>query len=289
MPRCRLSVDLESADHAANLRLRLRRASDGPLREQLAQRVVVGTRRLLALFAAFERRATFFVLGEVALRHPALLDEIAAAGHQLAAHGMQHRSVDGLGEDDWRRDLDQARAALTPWRAAWGGARPGYRAPNFSLAPTEAAARRLQEAGFGWSSSLMRARLSREALAAAPADLRAALEEGRPWRPEFADGPWREYPLGGARPAGLPLGWGGGFWLRVLPAAFNRARLAADRGAGRDLHLYIHPWELDLEQPRLALPWWRAQRQYRGMERLEQRLEELLGAYPWGPVGEEED
>jgi len=289
MARCRLSVDLEGAHHAANLRARLRRADDGPLREQLAQRVVVGARRLLALFAAFERRATFFVLGDVARRHPALLDEIAAAGHQVASHGMRHLGVGQRGAEEWRRDLDAARAAVEPWSAAWGGPRPGYRAPNFSLPPTLAAARTLRAAGFGWSSSLMRARLEREALAAAPAELREAIEAGRPWRTKLGGGPWREYPLGGARPLGLPLAWGGGFWLRVLPAGFNRARLAADRRSGRDLQLYVHPWELDLDQPRLALPWWRAQRQYRGMETLEQRLEELLGAWPWEPVGEEDE
>lgn len=289
MVRCRLSVDLEGAHHAANLRVRLRRASDGPLREQLSQRVVVGARRLLGLFAGFGRKATFFVLGDVARLHPSLLDEIADQGHQIAAHGMRHRSVGDLDGDLWRRDLDEVRAVLEPWQAAWGGDAPGYRAPNFSLPPTLEAAERLQRAGFGWSSSLMRARLPREVLAAAPADLRLAIETGRPWTPLLAGGRWREYPLGGARPLGLPLGWGGGFWLRALPAGFNRARLDADLRAGRDPHVYVHPWELDLEQPRLDLPWWRSLRQYHGMDGLEHRLEGLLGAFPFGVVGRPED
>lgn len=282
-----LSVDLESAHHSANLQARLRRLDDGPLREQLAQRVVYGTRRLLALFEQFQVRATFFVLGEVARLHPALLDEIAAQGHDIASHGLAHRPVHRMTLEEFARDLDQALLLLRPWQAAWGEGGPGYRAPDFSLPPVEDYYRVLKQAGLAWSSSQQAARLSARVLLPLPAERRHDLREGQPHLVETQAGPLREFPLAGHRLLGQPLAWGGGFWLRALPMAWNLSQMREWNRAGRSFHLYIHPWELDLEQPRLRLPVWRRWRQYHGLEDLGDRLERVLGEFHFQPIGED--
>ncbi|MDP2361529.1 MAG: polysaccharide deacetylase family protein [bacterium] len=281
-----LSVDLESAHHAANLQARLRRLEDRPLKEQLGQRVVYGTRRLLRLFHQFQTQATFFVLGEVARQHPALIDEIAAAGHRIASHGLGHRRVFRQDLGDFQRDLAESLALLRPWEAAWGGG-PGYRAPDFSLPPLESHYEALRSAGFAWSSSLMAARLSPRLLAGVPAERRRDLVEGRPHQVTIPSGSIREYPLAGRRILGQPLAWGGGFWLRALPMAWNLSHMRDWNRGGRSFHLYVHPWELDLEQPRLRLPVWRSLRQYHGLERFEGRLERVLGEFRFQPIGEE--
>lgn len=281
-----LSVDLESAHHSANLQARLRRQADEPLRRLLAQRVVYGARRLLGLFGQFQARATFFVLGEVARAEPALLDEIAAAGHRIASHGLEHAPVHRLEPARFRRELEESLLLLRPWEAAWGAA-PGFRAPDFSLPPRDEYYEALRAAGFAWSSSLMAARLPRRLLDGMPAERRRALLEGRVHRVELPGGMLREYPLAGRRLLGQPLAWGGGFWLRALPLAWSLAHMREWNRAGRPFHVYVHPWELDLEQPRLHLPLWRRLRQYHGLEGCEARLERVLGEFRFQPVGEE--
>jgi polysaccharide deacetylase family protein (PEP-CTERM system associated) len=281
-----LSVDLESAHHSANLQARLRRMQDRPLRDMLAQRVVYGTRRLLELFAQFQVKGTFFVLGEVATAHPRLMDDIAAAGHSLASHGMAHRKVFRLQLDEFRGELEESRNCLRPWEKSWA-AGLGYRAPDFSLPPTDEHYAALQAAGYAWSSSLMAARLPDKLLAGVPEERRRALREGREHTLQLPGGSFREFPLAGKRVLGQPLAWGGGFWLRALPLAWNLSRMREWNRQGRPFHLYVHPWELDLEQPRLHLPAWRRFRQYHGLEHFEERLERVLGEFRFKPIGEE--
>jgi len=280
-----LSVDLESAHHSANLQARLRRMQDRPLRDMLAQRVVYGTRRLLDLFQQFQVKGTFFVLGEVAAAQPRLLDEIAAAGHGIASHGVAHRKVFRLEPEEFRQELEESRRLLKPWEAAWGPGM-GYRAPDFSLPPTLEHYAALQAAGYTWSSSLMAARLPDKLLAGVPEERRQALREGREHRVELPGGAVTEYPLAGRRVLGQPLAWGGGFWLRTLPMNWNLSHMRDWNQQGRPFHLYVHPWELDLEQPRLRLPHWRRFRQYHGLEHFEERLERVLGEFRFRPIGE---
>lgn len=284
-----LSVDLESAHHAGNLRGRLRRDSDRSMRDQLEQRVVPATRRLLAVFRQFDAKACFFVLGSLAERFPGLLGEIASEGHRIAAHGHSHRSVPDHGPGEWNRDLAMALESLRPWEAAWQG-EPGYRAPNFSLPPVAEAYHQLKQAGFHWSSSLMGARLPRAGRAALPG-LDQLLEKGpEQLAVQTPAGPVAEFPLAGTRLLDrLPLGWGGGFWLRALPFGWNLSRMRSWHGAGRPFHVYLHPWELDLEQPRVQLPLWRGIRQYRGMDGLGERLEILFSEFRFRPCGPEID
>ncbi len=120
--------------------------------ERWPRRVEANTERLLDLFAAAGVHATFFTLGWVAERHPALIRRIVAGGHELASHGHGHELIDRIGEAAFRTDVRRARAVLED---AGGVAVAGYRAPTFSLgARTPWAHAVLAEAGYRYSSSV---------------------------------------------------------------------------------------------------------------------------------------
>ncbi len=269
--RALFSVDLELPSAACNLRGRLTAQQAAALDSRLPEQFQVLFERIRSLGL----RATWFVQGPVAERYPELLDRLAEAEQPIACHGYRHLPVRSLGPGEFSEDLLRARAALSPWLPQ----RPGYRAPSFSLDwQAEMDWLALAAAGFAWSSSVMRARAGGPAL---PAELSA----GRPWR-EPGSGVL-ELPLGGRRLAGLPLAWGGGFWLRVLPLSFNIAGLKSDCREGRLAHVYLHPWELDAGQPRVVHGW-RGLRHYTGMRGLSHRLEVLAQRFELVPLGPEE-
>ena len=237
--------------------------------------VVEGTTAILALLERHRVRATFFVLGEVAARHPALVCAIADAGHELACHGMTHRPL-------WSLDRDAFRAELRAFRAAIRGALghdpvTGYRAPTFSLDRSTAwALEVLREEGFAWDSSVFPMRVGLYGVAGAPLGI---------YRPSAAD-PAREDPrgallefpvtVGGFGPLRLPVA--GGFYLRVLPLAFLTAAL--DRIARhRPLALYLHPWELVPRLPRVRLTPADAFVTYSGLRGVAAKLDHLIARY----------
>src|SRR4051812_23339934 len=120
--------------------------------EGLDRRVEANTDRVLDLFAAGGVTATFFTLGWVAQRHPALIRRIADAGHEVASHGWDHARVFTMDADAFRVDLARAKAALED---AGGVAVTGYRAPSFSIdGRTPWAHAVLAEQGYRYSSSI---------------------------------------------------------------------------------------------------------------------------------------
>ena len=287
--RHQLSIDLEPAPVAGNLRTAFQQPGNAMLKAELEERVLLSTRGVLRLLERRGLRACFFVLGTVAEKHPGLIDEIAAAGHRIAAHGLSHARLLELGEEGFRRELACCRSLLAPWEAAWEHSHgPGFRAPDFSLPVThDWPYRVLAEEGFGWSSSVMVARVARRSLRKLDADVSQAIHQSRPHMRVTGDrGIW-EYPLQGFRLGPLPLSWGGGFWLRALSLRWNLYHMRRWNQAGRSFHLYFHPWELDADQPRLQLPLLRGLRQYKGLSGFEARLEKVLQEFVWRPAGPE--
>ena len=118
----------------------------------LEQRVERNAGAVLDLFAEAGVKATFFTLGWVAARHPALIRRAAAEGHEIASHGWDHQRVFNLGEEGFRADLRRAHEAI----AAAAGIEPkGYRAPSFSIdARTPWAHEVLADEGYAYSSSV---------------------------------------------------------------------------------------------------------------------------------------
>lgn len=237
-----LSVDLESYWHAELLRSRVDRG-------MMADRVEEATRPLLDLLAQYQARATFFVVGEVMETHPQLIQDIVAAGHELACHGYTHRPLWELDEATFEAEIRRFRdlaARIVPQTPIWG-----FRAPTFSLSPATAwALDVLARYGYHYDSSVFPMKTPLYGVPRAPR---------RPYRPgpdlvtEAPDGRLWEWPMTvwSVGPVTLPVC--GGFYLRALPMPLILHGLT--RAAGRGpVVIYLHPWELDPGTPRVPLP-----------------------------------
>ncbi|MCW8084812.1 XrtA system polysaccharide deacetylase [Sabulicella glaciei] len=243
--------------------------------EQYDRRVEASTDLVLGLFAAHSVRATFFTLGWVADRHPALIRRIVAAGHELASHGYGHEQVSAIGETAFRADIRRAKQALED---AGGVEVRGYRAPTFSIgARTPWAHTILAEEGHRYSSSIFPVRH----------DLYGAPDAPRgPHRP-CPDGVI-ELPMTTVRLGNRNLPCAGGGWFRLLP--YGPFRMGLRRVNGREAQrgiFYFHPWEVDPGQPRVSgAPRLSRFRHYTGLARMEGKLARLLGDFAWGRMDE---
>lgn len=235
----------------------------------LPRRVAENTDRVLELFAALDVRATFFTLGWVAEREPALIRRIVAAGHELASHGYGHAKVDDLGAEGFRDDIRCAKSVLEDIA---GVAVRGYRAPTFSIGPTTPWAHViLAEEGHEYSSSVFPIQH----------DLYGAPDAPRgPHRPHV-DGVI-ELPMTTVRLLGRNLPCSGGGWFRILPYSLFRAGLrSVNEGDQAPGIFYFHPWEIDPGQPRVWAGRKAQFRHYTGLATMEVRLRRLLRDFHW--------
>jgi polysaccharide deacetylase family protein (PEP-CTERM system associated) len=244
--------------------------------ETLPRRVEANTDRVLALFDEAQVKATFFTLGWVAARHPALVRRIADAGHEIASHGWDHQRVFNMDETAFRADLDRAHKAIED---ASGASPRGYRAPSFSIdARTPWAHPVLAERGYAYSSSVAPIR-----------------HDHYGWRdsPRFA---WRpveganliELPVTTVDLAGRRFAAGGGGFFRLLPYGFSSwAIRRVNRDEARPAIFYFHPWEVDPEQPRVQEASARSKvRHYTNLDVMEAKLLKLLRDHEWGRTDE---
>jgi polysaccharide deacetylase family protein (PEP-CTERM system associated) len=241
---------------------------------QLPSRVVGETERLLDLLDEHAARGTFFTLGQVAHRYPRLVRTIVERGHELASHGWDHTLVTALGSEGFRRDVRQAKRAL---EQASGQPVYGYRAPNYSIRRDTAwAFGVLAEEGYTYDSSVHPIAHDRYGFPDAPRFPHVAAEvEGIDF--------W-EVPVGTARCAGVNLPLGGGFF-RLFPLALLRAAIADVNGReGRPVVLYVHPWEFDPGQPRLAMKPFHRFRHYVGLEGAAAKAGALLQDFRFVPI-----
>jgi polysaccharide deacetylase family protein (PEP-CTERM system associated) len=244
--------------------------------ETLDRRVETNTDAVLALFEEAGVKATFFTLGWVAERHPALVRRIADAGHEIASHGWDHRRVFTMSEAEFREDLRRARAAIED---AAGQGVTGYRAPSFSIdRRTPWAHPALADHGYAYSSSVAPVRHD---------------HYGWPESPRFA---WRpvagsdliELPITTFELAGRRFAAGGGGFFRILPYALsNWAVGRVNETEGRPAIFYFHPWEVDEDQPRVAdAPLRSKLRHYTNLAAMRPKLLKLLAAHRWGRTDE---
>ncbi len=237
----------------------------------LEHRVEANTDAVLDLFAQAGVQATFFTLGWVADRFPALMRRILAGGHELASHGWDHARVFTMTADQFRDDLSRARTALED---AGGQAVTGYRAPSFSIdTRTPWAHAVLAEAGYAYSSSVAPVRHDHYGWPGSPRSLH------RPLR----DAALVEWPITLARVAGREVPAGGGFF-RLLPnAVVERAVVRSNREDSHPAMFYFHPWEIDPGQPRVARAPLRSRvRHYARLGAMAGKLRTLLARHDWG-------
>lgn len=236
--------------------------------ERYPSRVEGNTDRLLRLLDDHRVRGTFFTLGWIARRHPALVRRIAAAGHEVASHGQWHRRVTTLSPDQFRNDIRESKALL---EAESGQPCLGFRAPSFSILPGyEWALDILLEEGYRYDSSIFPIRRPDYGYPDAP---------DTPFQVRRPAGTLLELPLATTRVAGLRLPAAGGAYLRQLPFGFIRRAFRAWAERGISASFYIHPWEYDAEQPRMPCGRLTAIRHYRNLDRTWGLLVRLLGEF----------
>ena len=238
-----------------------------------ASRLDRGVDILLDLLARYRAAGTFFTLGWVADKHPAVVRRIAAAGHEIASHSWWHRRVTTLTPAEFREEVRSSKAIL---EAVSGQAVLGYRAPSFSIVPGgEWAFDVLLEEGYRYDSSLFPIRRPGYGYPAAPPV---------PHLIERPAGALLELPLATTTWAGLRLPAAGGAYLRQLPFALTRRAFREHHERGDAAMFYIHPWELDPGQPRLPVSWLTRLRHYRGLEKTRHRIARLLDEFPFTSV-----
>jgi len=234
-------------------------------------RIVPSTVRLLELLEAGGNRATCFVLGAVAERHPELVRRILAGGHEVGSHGYHHQALHGLDPVSFRDDLRRSLEAL---RNGGAGDVVSYRAPYFSLGRDTAwALGILAEHGLRFDSSVFPLRTGYYG------DSRGA---NRP----YAWGPLLEFPVVLPRIGGLRVPLSGGFYSRLFPTALVRAGVARVRATGIEPMFYIHPWEMDPGQPRIRVGAFLTWRHYLRLDRTESMLSEILRRWQWRSLRE---
>jgi polysaccharide deacetylase family protein (PEP-CTERM system associated) len=234
-------------------------------------RVEANVERILALFEQNGVRATFFTLGWIAERYPALVRRIVAGGHELASHGYGHQRASSQDRAEFANDVRSAKALLEDL-----GGQPvlGYRAPSFSIGHANLwALDVLMESGYRYSSSIYPI---------------AHDHYGMPDAPRFAfypNGPdgLLEVPITTVRLMRRNLPAGGGGYFRLLPYALSRWMMArVNRQDQQPALFYFHPWELDPGQPRPEGLGAKARfRHYINIDRMEQRLDALTRDFAW--------
>lgn len=243
--------------------------------ETLPSRVERNSDAVLQLFADAGVKATFFTLGWVAARHPALIRRIADAGHELASHGWDHARVFTFTPEQFRADLRRARGAIED---ASGQTIDGYRAPSFSIdARNPWAHVVLAEEGYGYSSSVAPIAHDHYGWREAPRFL---------FRP-VAGSHLVELPVTTVEMAGRRLAAGGGGFFRMLPYSFSHWAVGrVNDTESRPAAFYFHPWEIDPGQPRVAAAPLRSRvRHYSRLSSMHGKLAKLLGDYSWGTTG----
>ena len=260
-----LSVDVEDYFHVTGFEHVVDRArwDEYPVRFQ------VGMGRILAILDRHDVKATFFFLGWIAERYPETVADVARRGHEVAIHGYAHRLVYQQRPDEFAKDLERALAAV---RKVYAGPILGYRAPSFSIrADMLWALEVIKELGFRYDSSIVPDRRN------GPADAQDVPHE-------IVDG-LLEFPLSTVPVFGRRLRVAGGGYLRLYPFAITcRAIEWLNRRRGQPAIVYLHPWELDPDQPRIRAGVGNTVRHRMNLHRTEQRLEELCKRFEFGPV-----
>lgn len=238
--------------------------------DRVEGRVEANIDRLLGHFDTAGIHATFFTLGWVAERYPDMVRRIAAAGHEIASHGYDHRRADRQPRDEFAADIRKSKDILEDI-----GGQPviGYRAANFSIAGGNFwAFDALESAGFRYSSSIYPIRH----------DSYGMPEASRfPFRP--ADGALVEIPVTTTVRFGTNFPSGGGGYFRLLPYWLSRANMRRVNAADRQPCIfYFHPWEIDTCQPRQTGISRRSRlRHYTNLGTMEPRLRRLLDDFNW--------
>lgn len=244
--------------------------------DRFDSRVVPNTRRILELLKRQDVRGTFFVLGWVAERHPELVREIVAQGHELATHGYGHQLVYQQTPEAFRQDL---RRSIDVLEDAGGVRVTAYRAPSFSITRRSLwAIDVLIEEGITVDSSIFPVHHDNYGVPDAPRF---------PYRIERPAGSLVEFPPTVVRRLGWNIPAAGGGYFRLYPFWLTRRLLSSvPREHRAPFMFYIHPWEVDPDQPRIAAAWRSRFRHYQNLATTLQKLRRLSESFSLGTLSE---
>jgi len=242
----------------------------------MESRVCGSMETLISLLDEHDVRATCFVLGWIAERHPALVRALADAGHEIASHGWDHRRVTDQTPDQFRDSVRRSKQLL---EELTGAEVTGFRAPSFSIVPgREWALDVLVEEGYRYDSSLF------------PIRRRGYGYPGTARDPHWIARPagrLMEIPPTTIARFGMTIPAAGGGYFRIFPYSLIRAALKDAERRGVPGTFYIHPWELDHGQPRLRVPLSTRLRHYSGLEHTVPRLRRLLKEFRFRPIADQ--
>ncbi len=265
-----LSIDVEEYFHPAEVHAPVSQWSSLP------SRVEFEIENVLGLLDKHNVTATFFVLGWVAEHHPRVVRQIVEVGHEIGCHSYLHRLIYDLSPKEFRRDTERACCAIED---ACGVTPTVYRAPSFSItARSMWALEILVENGFTHDSSIYPIVHDRYGI---PGFGRHAQTLDTP-SGSIVEVPVATVVLSKRQVA--PVGGGG--YLRLLPYRYTAAGIRrVNEEEGKPVCIYVHPWELDPDQPRLASGMVSRARTYRGLEGMTQKLERLLKEFAFSTLG----
>lgn len=263
-PRFLATFDMEDWFHAENVRASL--PTTDP--DSLESRIEPNANALLDILAETGAKSTFFVLGWVAERYPAIVRRIVDEGHELASHTHLHRNLNQLSREEVARELVQAKDAL---EQVGGQAVRGLRAPNFSVSDDVLDV--LAEAAYWYDSSYFGfAQHDRYGRISMSIDAEVPVTEVRPGLLEIQ---MTRVPVG---PLKVP--WAGGAYFRLIPYPVFRRGVAERLRSTSWFTFYLHPWELDPEElPPAGMPRSLRLRAYTGRARVQRDLRRLLSEF----------
>lgn len=237
-------------------------------------RVVKNTHALLEIFQRHGVRSTFFVLGWVAARYPSLVRTIADLGHEVASHGYHHELVYSLTPAQFREDVRRAKGVIED---AAGRRVSGYRAPSFTVTAASLwALDVLTEEGHDYDASIFPIHHDRYGIPDAPRF---------PHTLDRAAGSIVEVPGSTVRLAGTNLPVAGGGYFRLLPYAWTRWGISrVNRTERQPVTFYLHPWEIDPDQPRFKVSRTMAFRHYIGLGATRNRLDRLFTEFRFDSI-----
>ena len=265
-----MSIDLEDWFCVYNLSHVIKREDW----DRCELRVKRNTDRILELFSKYDVHSTFFVLGWIADKMPELIRQIEHGGHEIAVHGYNHLLITHLTPEEFEEDLARALEALK--RCGVRGQVIGFRAPSFTIVEeTKWALSILERHGIRYDSSVF------------PVGFHP--DYGVPNSPltpyEITDS-LREFPLTCVEYFGRRFPCSGGAYFRLLPYAYTKHCIRKCNGEGRNAVFYLHPWEVDPDQPRMNIPLSKRIRHYHGLSKTEKKLERLLQDFEFTTIRE---
>ena len=237
-------------------------------------RVEQNTTKMLDLLEEYKVKATFFVVGWVAEKHPHLVKKISQQGHEIGCHSYKHRKVYDLTPDEFRQDTQKAKYIL---EQVIGNKVLGYRAPSYSITNRSLwALDILEQIGFTYDSSIFPIHHDLYGLPGAPR-----------FRYTIPNKSLIEYPISTASVLGMRIPIAGGGYFRLFPYWFTKLMLKRiNHKEGKPFIFYCHPWEIDPSQPRLTnAKLFSKFRHYNNLAKTSSRLKYLLQDFQFRPIG----